>query len=178
MVFADDTEVALNAATALVNTAADQEALPDVPALQAFVERWGWTGPRTFTEHDLREVRALRPVLRQLWDADEDGVVAQVNALLREHRALPQLVRHGDIPYHLHAWSDSAPIAERMATEAAMAMADVVRSGELSRLRVCGMSDCSSVLVDLSKNRSKRYCDLNCSNRAAVTAYRARRAAG
>ena len=40
------------------------------------------------------------------------------------------------------------------------------------------MPDCDSVLIDLSKNSSKRYCDLNCSNRAAVTAYRARKSAG
>jgi predicted RNA-binding Zn ribbon-like protein len=33
------------------------------------------------------------------------------------------------------------------------------------------------VVVDLSKNRSKRFCEAGCGNRAAVTAYRARRAA-
>ena len=32
-------------------------------------------------------------------------------------------------------------------------------------------------VVDLSKNRSKRFCEAGCGNRAAVTAYRARRAA-
>jgi len=36
---------------------------------------------------------------------------------------------------------------------------------------------CGGVLVDLSKNRSKRFCDAGCGNRAAVNAYRARRAA-
>jgi predicted RNA-binding Zn ribbon-like protein len=32
------------------------------------------------------------------------------------------------------------------------------------------------VLVDLSKNRSRRFCEQNCGNRANVAAYRARRA--
>jgi hypothetical protein len=33
------------------------------------------------------------------------------------------------------------------------------------------------VLVDLSRNRSRRFCDVNgCANRAHVAAYRARRA--
>jgi predicted RNA-binding Zn ribbon-like protein len=53
----------------------------------------------------------------------------------------------------------------------------VVRSGELRRLRICEYRDCSSVVVDLSKNRSRRFCDAGCGNRAAVSAYRARKAA-
>ena len=60
----------------------------------------------------------------------------------------------------------------------AMALVDVVRSGDLSRLGICAYPDCGNVLVDLSKNRSKRFCDAGCGNRAAVSAYRARKAAG
>jgi len=59
-----------------------------------------------------------------------------------------------------------------------MAMIDVVRADELSRLRVCDYPTCSSVVLDLSKNRSKRYCDAGCGNRAAVAAYRARKHQG
>jgi predicted RNA-binding Zn ribbon-like protein len=33
------------------------------------------------------------------------------------------------------------------------------------------------VHVDLSKNRSRRFCSLSCSNRTNVAAYRTRRAA-
>jgi predicted RNA-binding Zn ribbon-like protein len=60
--------------------------------------------------------------------------------------------------------------------EAAMAVADVVRSGELERLRVCEAPDCDDVVVDVSKNRSRRYCGASCSNRVNVAAFRARRA--
>jgi len=70
-----------------------------------------------------------------------------------------------------------APLAVRMAVEAAMAFVDVVRTGELGRLRTCEFPDCGSVVVDLSKNRSKRFCDAGCGNRATVTTYRARKAA-
>jgi predicted RNA-binding Zn ribbon-like protein len=62
-----------------------------------------------------------------------------------------------------------------MAVEAAMAIVDVVRSDELSRLRICEYPRCMNVAVDLSKNRSKRFCDDGCGNRAAVAAYRARK---
>ena len=98
-----------------------------------------------------------------------------VNGLLREDEALPQLVKHDEWSYHLHATPPAAPLATRMAVEAAMAMVDVVRSGELRRLRICEYHDCDDVVVDLSKNRSKRFCDDGCGNRAAVAAYRARK---
>jgi len=178
VVFAHDTEVALAAAAALVNTAGpDEELMPDVAALDEFFRAYGWTGRREHTRAELRSVQALRPRLRRLWEADEDEVVATVNALLRESNALPQLVRHGEWSYHLHATPADAPLATRMAVEAAMAFVDVVRSGELSRLRICDYPDCGNVVVDLSKNRSKRFCDAGCGNRAAVGAYRARKAA-
>jgi predicted RNA-binding Zn ribbon-like protein len=178
VVFAHDTEVALSAAVALVNTldGADDH-LTDMAALDEFVEAWGWTGTRTHDARELEEVRALRPQLRALWDGDADEVVRLVNNMLRAANALPQLVKHDAWDYHLHATSPQAPLASRMAVEAAMAFVDVVRSQALDRLRICDMDDCNSVAIDLTKNKSKRYCDGACSNRAAVAAYRARRAA-
>jgi predicted RNA-binding Zn ribbon-like protein len=41
---------------------------------------------------------------------------------------------------------------------------------------VCEFPTCDNVLVDLSKNRSRRFCEAGCGNRAAVNAYRARKA--
>jgi predicted RNA-binding Zn ribbon-like protein len=176
VVFAHDTAVALQAAAALVNTdQADADGLPDVDALDALVKEWGWTGSHRRTNRELDDVRALRARLRRLWSLDEVGVVALVNGLLRECKALPQLVRHDDWDYHLHATSPEAPLADRMAVEAAMAFVDVVRQKELDRLHVCGADDCHDVLVDLSKNRSRRYCSTTCANRINVAAFRARR---
>ena len=174
MVFTHDTELALSAAAAWVNTDSAGDTMPDVAALDAFVATWGWTGSRTHDAAELVAVKQLRPRLRRLWELDRDGVVGLVNELLAEFRALPQLVRHDQWDYHLHATASTAPLADRMAVEAAMAMVDVIRADELSRLRVCENYDCDDVLVDLSRNRSKRYCDLGCTNRAAARAYRSR----
>lgn len=177
MVFAHDTEVALASLAALVNSVDDGELLPDVAALDEFVRRWGWTGERTHDEAELRAVRDLRPRLRRVWEVGEEQAVEIVNALLCEANALPQLVRHDAWDYHLHATPPDAPLATRMAVEAAMALVDVVRSKELSRLRICAYPGCANVVIDLSKNRSKRFCEAGCGNRAAVAAYRARKAA-
>lgn len=178
MLFAHDTEVSLNASAALVNTArGGREELPDVAALDRFVGYWRWTGSRTHDERELGQVRRLRPVLARLWEMTEDEAADLVNTLLRDAGALPQLVKHDGWDYHIHATPPEAPLADRMAVDAAMAFADVIRAGELTRLRVCAASDCDDVVVDLSKNRSRRFCGLTCANRVNVAAYRSRRAA-
>jgi len=178
LLFAHDTEVALGALAALVNTGRGEvEGLPDLPALDAYVAEWRWSGSRKRDAAELESVRALRARLERLWEVDEDDAVRLVNELLREASALPQLVRHDGWDYHVHATSPDAPLADRLAVEAAMAMVDVIRSKELDRLRVCAAADCCDVMVDLSKNRSRRFCDTTCANRTNVAAFRARRAA-
>jgi predicted RNA-binding Zn ribbon-like protein len=176
MLFAHDTEISFNATAALVNTArGGVEELPDIAALDAFVGHWGWTGSRTHNQAELDAVRALRPRLAELWDMTEDDAVRLVNTLLRDANALPQLVKHDEWEYHIHATSPDAPLADRMAVDAAMAFADLIRFEELVRLRHCAAADCDNVLVDLSKNRSRRFCSLTCANRVNVAAYRSRR---
>lgn len=181
MLFAHDTERELGALVALVNSAghvSGEEGLPDVAALDAFCAAQRWSGRRDRDQAELAAVRALRPRLLSLWDlslaGDVEGVVALVNTLLLEARALPQLVRHDGWDWHLHATPSDAPLDQRMAVEAGMALVDVVRRDELGRLKRCAGDDCTDVFVDLSKNRSRRFCDGSCGNRAAVAAYRAR----
>jgi predicted RNA-binding Zn ribbon-like protein len=175
--FAHDTEMTLAFVAALVNTGRQaEEQLPDTAALDAFVQEWQWTGDRARDEAELESVRALRPRLAQLWSVGEDEAVDIVNSLLREGRALPQLVRHDAFDYHIHATSPHAPLADRMAVDAAMAFVDVIREKALDRLRVCAADDCIDVLIDLSKNSSRRFCGVSCGNRMNVAAYRRRRA--
>ncbi len=178
VIFAHDTEVALAAAAALANSRRDTpDSLRTVGDLDAFVRHWEWTGRRFRTREELAAVRALRPTLDRIWQAGPDEAVELVNGLLRSAGALPQLVRHDGWDYHLHATPPDAPLADRMAVEAAMAVVDVIRMGELDRLHVCAADDCADLLVDLSKNRSRRFCSTTCSNRTNVSAYRQRQAA-
>jgi predicted RNA-binding Zn ribbon-like protein len=176
--FAHDTEVALRGAVDLVNTAlGDEEHLPDPNALDAFLDAQGFTGDRAGTVDELAEVHALRARIEAVWDTDEDGVVEVVNGILAEARALPRLTRHDHWDWHLHLTDPDAPLVDRIGTEVAMAVADLVRAKDLDRLKRCDAEDCDAVLVDLSRNRSRRYCDTgNCGNRTHVAAYRARRA--
>ena len=179
MIFAHDTEVALASAAALVNTGrGGKELLPDLAALDRFVAGWGWTGGRGHDQAELDAVQRLRPRLERLWSMDADAAAGLVNTLLRESSALPQLVKHDQWDYHLHATPPDAPLADRMAVEAAMAFSDVIRTGQLDRLRVCAAEHCDDVHVDLSKNRSRRFSSVACANRTNVAAYRLRARAG
>ena len=175
MTFAHDTEGALVAAAALANTTSDGDSLRSSADLEQFVREHGWTGSRTGDTRELEEVRALRPRLRELWRLDEQELVPALNRILLEAGALPQLVDHDGLGWHIHAVPQEAPLATRMAVEAAMALIDVVRAGELDRLKTCAADDCDDVVVDLSRNRSRRFCEGGCGNRENVRAYRDRR---
>ncbi|WP_043442468.1 CGNR zinc finger domain-containing protein [Arthrobacter sp. L77] len=178
MSFTYDTEVALSTVAALINTAKDDlDPLATPEGLDRFLEEQRFSGSRTHTDAEVRSVRALRAELEVIWFAEEDDAVGLVNAILRRASALPQLVRHDEWDWHFHATAPEAPLEERMATEAAMALADVIRGHELDRLRSCAAEDCDGVVLDLTRNRSKRFCDTgNCANRTHVKAYRARKA--
>jgi predicted RNA-binding Zn ribbon-like protein len=169
--------MSLQAAVALVNSLEPPASLETVAELTAFFEGWGYTGRHDRTQAELEAVQALRPRLRELLTADRDTAVRHVNDLLAEHHAVPRLVRHPPLDWHIHAVPDDAPLAARVAVETAMAMIDVVREDELSRLGICADDDCQGLVLDLSRNRSKRFCSVTCGNRNAVAAYRARQAA-
>ena len=177
MVFAHDTEESLLAAVALVNSAQPPETMTAVTELDAFYERFGYTGRHDRTRAELDEVRALRAELRVLLLSGRDEAVARVNAILGEERAVPQLIRHDPLDWHIHAVAAQAPLATRIRVETAMAMIDVIRADEHGRLSICADDLCEGVVFDLSRNRSKRFCSVTCGNRNAVAAYRARQAA-
>ena len=176
MVFAHDTEGALVATVALINSAEEPVTMTTTEELAAFFAEHGYTGKLVGDQAELDAVRRILPRLRKLLTSSRDDAVEMVNQILADAKAVPRLVRHGDTDWHLHAVEDDRPLHVRMAVEAAMAMIDVVRADELSRLDICADADCQAIVLDLSRNRSRRFCSTTCGNRAAVAAYRARQA--
>ena len=158
-----------------MNTMEPSDTLDSVADLDAWYEEYSYTGRRDGDLAELDAVRALRPVLRDLLTSDRDTAAHRVNTMLSEAGALPQLVRHDPFDWHLHAVPPGASLVTRITVEAAMAMVDVVRQDEVSRLSTCADGDCEALVLDLSRNRSRRFCSTACGNRNAVAAYRARR---
>lgn len=173
MPFTPDTAEALDSAAWLVNSANDPDTLTTLAELVGFFDLYGYTGSRPRTS-DLQQVRDARPRLRKLLTAERDTAVPLVNAILAGASAVPRLVRHGDTDWHIHATSDDRPLAERLEVETAMAMIDVIRENELSRLATCASKGCYGLVFDQSRNRSRKYCSVACTNREATAAYRAR----
>lgn len=177
MVFAPDTADALEAAVVLANSALEPDTLTTVEALTGFYEGQGYSGGHRRDRAELDAVRAIRRRLRVLLTAERDPAVELVNEILADARAVPRLVRHDRLDWHIHAIDDEAPLADRILVETAMAMIDVIRADEMGRLGVCAADECDGVVLDLSRNRSRRYCSTTCGNREAVAAYRARQRA-
>ena len=174
MPFAHDTVGSLRAAVDLVNSGEEPDTLTTVLHVDAWYAEHRYTGRRDGDEAELASLRALRPVLRDLLTADRDRAAELVNAMLADAGALPRLVRHDGLDWHIHAVPSDAPLDRRVVVETAMAMVDVIRADELSRLSVCADERCGGLVLDLSRNRSRRFCSTTCTNRNAVAAYRAR----
>jgi predicted RNA-binding Zn ribbon-like protein len=180
MTFAHDTTAALVLAADLVNTAPGRagrtEGLPDTAALEKFLDAHQMVPRRTGSPADLHAIRTLRSRLLAAWETTRQpaSLAAVANDLLDQSGARPWLTDHNGT-WHLHVTKADAPLVHRIAAQAGFACADLIRLGETERLRQCLAPDCDAVLIDLSRNRSRMYCDTgNCGNRQHVAAYRAR----
>ena len=182
MLFSHDTERSLACIVDLVNSAPSrttEEQLTDLAALREFVERSEISEVGELTEDDLAGVRALRELIGAVFEATDDrSAAAAVNTLVSQAAVTPRLTDHDGFDWHVHYFTPGASLAEHLTIDCGMALAHVVASGERERLRRCEAPDCDQVLVDLSRNRSKRYCDARtCGNRLHVAAYRERQRA-
>lgn len=148
--------------------------LQSVGALTEFFARHRYSGRHDADQRELERVRAIIPRLRELLVPDRDRAAEAVNAVLAAETPVLQMRRHGDVDWHLHYVDDARAWDERVLMETAMAMVEVIRADETSRLGACADQTCSAVVLDLSRNRSKRFCSHTCANRNAVAAYRLR----
>ncbi|MFJ6213643.1 CGNR zinc finger domain-containing protein [Streptomyces sp. NPDC092296] len=180
MLITHDTECALGMLVELLNTspeACGQEELPDLAALREFVVRREISEVGALGPADLVAVHALRDRFRDVFAATSTRAAAElVNTLVAKAGTTPRLTDHDGHDWHMHYFAPGAALADHLAAEAGMALAFILVAGERERLRRCEAPDCARTFVDLSRNRSRRYCDSRtCGNRLHVAAYRARR---
>jgi predicted RNA-binding Zn ribbon-like protein len=179
VIFTHDSEHALGTVVDLINTgpaASGAEGLPDLDALRAFVLHADISDVPRIDLADWTAVRRLRDRFHDVFDArDRSQVVALVNGIVGDVKTTPHLTDHDEYDWHVHFFAPGARLADHLAADCGMALAFVVSAGELDRLRTCEAPNCDRVLVDLSRNRCRRYCDSRtCGNRMHVAAYRAR----
>lgn len=182
MLINHDTRCALEHVVDLLNTAPGQgerEGLADVPALRRFVRGLTISGVDVdaLDEEDLAAVRRARERFERIFAAGSTREAAGlINEVVAGAATTPQLTDHDDYDWHVHYFAPGASLADHLAADCGMALGFLLVAGERERLRRCEAPDCGRAFVDLSRNRSRRYCDSRtCGNRLHVAAYRARR---
>jgi predicted RNA-binding Zn ribbon-like protein len=178
--FTHDTEHSLLTIVDLVNTDPaynGTEGLPDIAALQEFVGTHLISHASRLTAEDVTAVRATRGAFARLFGLSDAAHAAElVNTLVADATVQPRLTDHDGYGWHLHYFAPEATLAEHLLVDGGMALAHVVTADEIDRLRTCAAPTCQAVLIDLSRNSSKRYCDAStCGNRLHVAAYRERK---
>jgi predicted RNA-binding Zn ribbon-like protein len=178
--FSHDTELSLLVVVDLVNTAAETggaETLPDADALRSWVDKHHVSSVAASDYSDVASIHKVRERFRQCFGLSDAELLAErVNTLVAEAPVQPRLTDHNGYDWHIHYFAPGASLADHLAVDGGMALAHVVAAEEVERLRVCEAPDCEAVLLDLSRNRSKRYCDARtCGNRLNVAAYRERK---
>ncbi|MEU9780215.1 CGNR zinc finger domain-containing protein [Streptomyces phaeochromogenes] len=180
MLITHDTRCALDAVVDLVNTAPEDDTadgLANLPALHDFVRNHDISDVGTLSELDLSAVRKIRARFAGIFAASDPRAAATlINELVAAAGTTPRLTDHDGYDWHVHYFAPGASVADHLAADGGMALAFFVVAGEQERLRRCEAPDCRRAFVDLSRNRSRRYCDSRtCGNRLHVAAYRARR---
>jgi predicted RNA-binding Zn ribbon-like protein len=76
-------------------------------------------------------------------------------------------------------WAGSEAELDQMLWPIAQSAAEFLTSGDLSRLRECRGEGCGWLFEDISRNRSRQWCDMqDCGNLTKVRRYRTRQRTG
>lgn len=149
--------------------------LDDLRVLLGQQPRWR----RLATEDDLPVLRRLRAELLTIFgdavEGEEAAAVKRLNALLATARIRPQVSGHDGENWHLHLAEGAETAADGYTAAAVLGLAFFVAEHGLTRLGSCQSRPCQNVFIDVSTNRSRRYCSERCATRANVAAYRARK---
>jgi len=127
---------------------------------------------------DLEALRQLRDDFRAFFVSCSQGrgaeAAARLNELLIQYPVHPQLSGHDGQAWHVH-YTESGSMSDKYAAGAAMGLAVRLADLGIERFGICQAAPCPGVFIDTSAGRTRRYCSDRCTNRANVTAFRARK---
>ncbi len=167
----------MQAAADLVNTRghpSGNEYMGTPELAKEFLLAHDFSGIRNVTADDLAELHSVRGRLEGVFYApDEETATRLINDLLEEYEVKPYLTDH-DGRWHLHYAPEDSPVGRRVAGDVVMGLAALIADYGFDRFGICAADDCGDVFVDMSRNKSRRFCNDVCSSRTNVAAYRAR----
>jgi predicted RNA-binding Zn ribbon-like protein len=152
-------------------------------------------GKTIWPDDVVASVRDLRLLLHRMFtDVAENRLprpddLSALEAVLADAGERRALVRTADgrlawgwrstakVPADLPPDRRAAAAGARILGAVARSAADLLTGGELDRVKVCDAHDCGWFFVDVSRNKSRRWCDMaGCGNRDKARRYRARHA--
>jgi predicted RNA-binding Zn ribbon-like protein len=167
----------MQAAADLVNTLghpSGTEFMGTTELARDFLVSHGFSGVEAVTKGDLAELHAVRSRLEEVFYAsDERAATSLLNVLLTEYDVQPHLTNH-DGSWHFHYAPEGASLGRRVATDVVMGLAALISEYGFERFGICAADNCGDVFVDMSRNKSRRYCNDVCSSRVNVAAHRRR----
>jgi predicted RNA-binding Zn ribbon-like protein len=150
--------------------------------LDGFLARTGWPGDRPPTKNERERLKRLRAILRRTVDA----IRARRPPAQDDLAALNRVLAHGAWVRRLErrkgTWQASTQAnargIRRVEAEVAWSFASLLATGDPTRIKVCANPDCGWVMVDGSRNRTRRWCEAaECGNLIKVRRFRQRQRA-
>jgi hypothetical protein len=167
----------MQAAADLVNTLghpSGNEYMGTPELAKEFLVEHSFSDVDVVSEDDVAEMHAVRARLEDVFYApDERTATSLVNRLLDEYDVKPFLTDH-DGRWHFHYAPESSALGRRVASDLVMGLAALIAEYGFDRFGICAADNCGDVFVDMSRNKSRRYCNDVCSSRTNVAAHRRR----
>ena len=130
-------------------------------------------------EATFERAKALREAIYRIFSAvaHESEPARADLALLNEE--LAQALAHARVvpaeEGFVYAWDEERDALDRLLWPVARSAAELLVSAELNRVRECSDEICGWLFLDMSKNRSRRWCDMrDCGNQAKARRHYAR----
>lgn len=147
--------------------------------LAGYLARLGWRG-RLPGDEERSRLRSLRSVLRRAVDALLRGEsvpgrdIASLNRALAACPSVPRLAAAGGRPTLLRVPATGG--IDRALGTIAASFAELLANGDPTRIKRCANPDCRWVILDETRNRTRRWCEASvCGSLIKVRRFRARR---
>ncbi len=122
---------------------------------------------------------AMREAAFHIFRAIVDGRPPDAAGLETLNRELQVARRHERLVHtrdgFVWQWDEREGALDCVLWPVARSAAEFLASGDLNRVKACGGAECGWIFVDISRNRSRQWCDMqDCGNLAKVRRFRQR----
>lgn len=130
----------------------------------------------------VEEAKRLRESLHGVLSALDAGRAPDAEQMRTVNAAIGAAMAHAEVgpaeQGFAWRWSGAEDALDAPLWPVARAAGELLASGGYRRMKECASDTCGWLFLDLSKNRSRRWCDMRgCGNRSKVRRHRSRRAA-